>query len=84
MRFALIGVAAFALATPAVAQTVFKGPRYCEQYCAYQNHCPTDPVIDRFYRERWLEMPYNTFMDPSFDQCRPTPRRWIWHLKPVW
>jgi hypothetical protein len=78
MKFALIAVAAAAIATPALAEAVFKGPGYCAWHCAnanYQTCGPTDPVIDRFYREAWLDSPYNVFMDLRSHQCRPMQRR---------
>jgi hypothetical protein len=77
MKFVLIGVAAAAIATPALAQAVVEYPGHCAQYypnANCQNYGPGNSVIDRFYRQDWQESPYNPFMDPSLHQRHPTRR----------
>jgi hypothetical protein len=75
MKFALIGIAAAAaaaLATPAPAQAGHFVRYYPNANC--QSDGPGNSVIDRFYRQDWLDSPYNAFMDPGWRQRHPTHR----------
>jgi hypothetical protein len=60
MKFALIGVGAFAaaaFATPALAQAVISNPGYCAQFypnANCQNYGPGNPYTDGgYYRDDW-------------------------------